>query len=98
MTPTRTTKPEALTPKTFRAARLALHLTQAELAATLGISKTEAYRKEAGLRKISTAQALAIRGLLQAQADHPGQPPRPKSWSHLIHAVAKSRSSSATHK
>lgn len=41
-------KPSTRTPAWLRRARRALNLTQTELGAALGISKTEVYRKEAG--------------------------------------------------
>ncbi len=52
----------------LRAAREALGLTQKALGELLGVSKTEIYHKEHGLRGITVAQALAMRGLTaQAQ-------------------------------
>ena len=59
-----------MTPHTLRAKREALELTQAQLAAALGLTKTSVYRMETG-RQTITAQTANMIALLVYRRDQP---------------------------
>ena len=62
----------------YRAARLRLGLTQAELASRLGVTATSVARRERGEQRITPEAALALRAveLLNRPARHRRRPAR----------------------
>lgn len=52
-----------MTPEQYKARRLALGLTQAELAEQLGIPRESISRREAGLQRLTLEAEIAIRAL-----------------------------------